>query len=130
MSEWTKVVSQPIGLAGFGLSLVFGYLGKVKRLDERRWLSPVAVSLAAVALIGGLTLAYVQTPKQPIAPIQTSNPPAAIQRTNQVQQSSSGDGSPNVQGNQGDVTITVDQSNGETNAKGKNPAAKPKEASR
>jgi len=31
-----------------------------------------------------------------------------------AQQTSTGEGSPNVQGVQGDVTITVDQSNGKT----------------
>jgi hypothetical protein len=119
-----------MGLAGFGLSLVFGYLAKVKRQDERRWLSPVAVALASLALIGGLALAYVQTPKAPASPIQTSNPPAqSPQQTNNVRQSSSGDGSPNVQGVQGDVTITVDQSKGQTDTKGNRSAKKPKEAS-
>jgi hypothetical protein len=44
------------------------------------------------------------------------------QPTNKVQQSTSGAGSPAVQGVQGDVTITVDQSSGE--AKPKKPAEK------
>jgi len=44
------------------------------------------------------------------------------QPTNKVQQSTSGPGSPAVQGVQGDVTITVDQSGGE--AKPKKPAEK------
>jgi hypothetical protein len=44
------------------------------------------------------------------------------QPTNKLQQSTSGAGSPNVQGVQGDVNITVDQSNGE--AKPKKPAEK------
>ena len=130
MSEWAKVVTQPLGLVGFGLFLVFGYLAKVKRQDERRWLSPVAIAFAAVALIGGLALAYLQTPKPPTPAVQTSTPPPpSRQQTNKVQQSSSGNGSPNVQGVQGDVTITVDQSNGKTNTKGKKPAEKPKQAS-
>ena len=115
MSEWTKVVTQPLGLVGFCLFLVFGYLAKVKRHDERHWLTPVAVALAAVSLIGGLTLAYLQTPNPQAPVIQTTNPPApSPQQTNKVQQTSSGPGSPNVQGVQGDVTVTVDQSNGKT----------------
>jgi len=72
-----------------------------------------------VALIGGLALAYVQAPK-PVAPsVQTSKPAAPTrQQTNQqVQQTSTGEGSPNVQGVQGDVTITVDQSKGKTETK-------------
>ena len=119
MSPWIKVVTEPLGLAGFALFLIFGYLAKVKRNDERHWLSPVAFAIAAVALIGCLAIAYVQTPKAvtPAAPsVQTSQPPAPTkQQTNQqVQQTSTGEGSPNVQGAQGDVTITVDQSNGKT----------------
>jgi hypothetical protein len=105
MNEWAKVVTQPLGLVGFVLCLIFGYLGKVKRQAERRWLSPAAFGLAAVALVVCLSLAYRQTLKQ------TSNPPVSSQQqTNVVQQSSSGSGSPNVQGVQGDVTVTVDQS--------------------
>jgi hypothetical protein len=130
MSEWAKVVTQPMGLAGFALFLVFSCLAKVKKQDELRWLSPVAIVLAAVALIGGLALAYVQTPKPPASAVQPSNtPPPSRQQNNKVQQSSSGNGSPNVQGVQGDVTITMDQSNGKTDTKGKKPAEKPKETS-
>jgi len=126
MSEWTKVVTHPLGLAGFVLFLVFGYLAKTKRRDERRWLSPVAFAIAAVALIGGLVLAYVEVPK-PVPPsVQTSKPAAPTQQqTNQqVQQTSTGEGSPNVQGVQGDVTITVDQSTGKTKTETKKPAEK------
>ena len=119
MSPWIKVVTEPLGLAGFALFLIFGYLAKVKRNDERRWLSPVAFVIAAVALIGCLAIAYVQTPNAvtPAAPpVQTSQPAAPTkQQTNQqVQQTSTGEGSPNVQGVQGVVTIKVDQSKGKT----------------
>src|SRR5208283_1814389 len=119
MTPWIKVVTEPLGLAGFALFLIFGYLGKVKRDDERRWLSPVAFAIGAVALIGCLAIAYVQTPK-PVTPsaqsVQTSQPAAPTQQqTNQkIQQTSTGEGSPNVQGVQGNVTITVDQSTGKT----------------
>ena len=118
MSEWTKVVTSPLGLAGFALFLVFGYLAKVKKSDERRWLAPIAAFAALSALVGGLALAYFQIPK-PVPPsAQTNTPPAAKQpQTNSnVQQTSTGQGSPNVQGVQGDVTITVDQSKGKTEA--------------
>jgi hypothetical protein len=43
-----------------------------------------------------------------------------------VQQISTGEGSPNVQGVQGDVTITVDQSKGKTEEQ-KPPVKKPKQ---
>ena len=79
MSEWTKVVTSPLGLAGFALFLVFGYLAKVKKSDERRWLAPIAAFAALSALVGGLALAYFQIPK-PVPPsAQTNTPPPAKQ---------------------------------------------------
>jgi hypothetical protein len=126
MSEWAKVVTQPLGLAGFALFLVFGYLARAKRNDERRWLSPTAVALALVVLAGGLLIAYKQVPKPLPQPVQTTPlPPPAQQQTNSdVQQKSTGAGSPNVQGVQGDITITVDQSSDKTKTK-KAPEKKP-----
>jgi hypothetical protein len=50
MTDW---MTHPLGLTGFALFMVFRYLDEVNRDDERRWLSPAAVGLAAVALAGG-----------------------------------------------------------------------------
>jgi len=69
-------------------------------------------------LLGGLLIDFKQVAQpssQPPQAIQAQ--PSAKQQTNSnVQQSSTGDGSPNVQGVQGDVTITADQSKGKTEA--------------
>src|ERR1035438_3523178 len=73
MTPWTKVVTDPLGLTGFALFLVFGYLAKVKRNDERRWLSPVAFAIATVALIGGLVVAYVKVPNLSLQPSKPAN---------------------------------------------------------
>jgi hypothetical protein len=112
MTGWTQVITHPLGLAGFALFLVFGYLAKVKRNDERRWISRAAVAAAVVGLAGGLIIAYAQILKPTIPSVRSAAPPVQ-QQTNQVQQSTTGPGSPAVQGVQGDVTITVDQSSGE-----------------
>lgn len=119
MSEWTKVVTDPLGLAGFALFLVFGCLAKVKQASERRWMAPLAISAAILTLAGGLTLSYFRTSA---AAAQATQKPAPAQ-INQVQQSSTGAGSPNVQGVNGDVVINVDK-NGEASTK-ITPAAKP-----
>jgi hypothetical protein len=114
MQDWTKVVTEPLGLAGFALFLVFGVLARVKKQDERRWLGPLASGMAVLALLGGLMLAYVKASQSP-SPNVTTAPvakvPAPVQ-TNQVEQTTTGKGSPAVQGVQGDVNITVDQSSG------------------
>ena len=130
MSEWAKVVTNPLGLTGFALFLVFAYLARAKRIDERRWISPIAVAAAVVALVGGLLLAYVQTSKPATPVVQAGKPPVSgQQQTNQVQQTTTGQGSPAVQGVQGDLTITVDESTGKTEIK-KPPEKKPEQESK
>jgi len=85
MGEWAKVVTQPLGLAGFALFLIFGYLAKVEKPNILRWLSPVGVVLAAGALVGGLALAYLQSPKPtPPTPQNTGSLVSSGQETNQV----------------------------------------------
>lgn len=110
MSEWTKVVTDPLGLAGFALFLVFGLVAKTRKSSERRWLTPVAVCLAIAALLGGLTLSYIKSS----ATSATAAKPQIQQPNLQVRQTSTGPGSPNVQGVNGNVTVTVDQSSGDT----------------
>lgn len=113
MLDWSKVVTEPLGLGGFALFLVFGALSRIKRDSERRWIAPVALGMAVIALAGGLMLAYVKA-AQPAVTLKAPAPhPAAPAQVNQqVQQTTTGPGSPAVQGVQGDVTITVDQSSG------------------
>lgn len=121
MSEWIKVVTHPLGLAGFVLFLVFGALGKIKSKDERRWLAPAAFGLAAVCLLGCVLLAYQQTSAQQTSgPGPGGTPQQATKSLAQsatadcalVSQSSTGAGSPNVNCVNGSVTINVDQSSG------------------
>jgi hypothetical protein len=95
--NWTKVVTEPLGLAGFALSLVFGVIARWKKSDGRRWMFPAAISMAGVALVGGLSLAYLRARKDAV-------PPAKIKQT------SSGCASPNIANVNGDVTYTLDAS--------------------
>jgi hypothetical protein len=129
MQDWTKVITEPLGLAGFALFLVFGVLSRVKQADERKWLGPVAMAMAVLALAGGLTLAYLKRPQQAAPQLLPAPAAQATSKTqsNQVEQKTTGEGSPNVQGVQGDVTITVDQSSG--TAKGKPPSGNKAEKS-
>jgi hypothetical protein len=117
MTAWVKVVTDPLGLAGFALFLVFSYLARTKRNDERRWIVRVAIALAAITLTGGFLLAYLRVNK--FAPVQGEGggiPASVMRQTNQTLQSSAGPGSINVEGVQGDVTVTVDQSTGKVKA--------------
>ncbi len=133
MQDWTKVVTEPLGLAGFALFLVFGLLSRLKAKEERRWLGPAALAMAFLALAGGLALAYVKTAREAAAqgtPTQTSTQgrPSPTQTNSNIQQTTTGAGSPVVQGVQGDVTITVDQSQGTGTAKKPATQAKPQAA--
>jgi hypothetical protein len=118
VSEWAKVVSDPLGLAGFALFLVFSLLAGLKRSDERRWIAKAAIFMAFAALVCGLGLACLRV-LRPIPAATKSQTPAPIPKQNcgETDQKSAGPGSPNVNCVQGNVTITVDQSSGGTGAK-------------
>lgn len=75
--------------------------------------------MAVITLVGGLCLSYsrVSTPPGPTSQNGMAPPPTPHQVNQQIQQTTSGPGSPAVQGVQGDVTITVDQSSGKAETK-------------
>ena len=54
--DWTKVITEPLGLIGFALSLVFGVLSVRKGMAS--WWPVAAMALAAVSIAGGLFLAF------------------------------------------------------------------------
>lgn len=108
MHDWAKVVVQPLGLAGFALFLVFGFIARAKSGDRRRWLPPVAVGMACLALIGGLALAYLNTAAAP--PSKSTAPAAGQPAVPQVQSiQTTGSDSPVFVGT-GAVNFTADQS--------------------
>jgi hypothetical protein len=95
--DWTTVLKDPVGLAAFALFLVFAVRAAALRRSEKSLLFRLRLLMAVVCLVGGLGLAYLRERKA---------------AGNSTIQQSSGAGSPNVQGVQGDVNITVDQSVG------------------
>jgi hypothetical protein len=115
MTPWTKVVTDPLGLAGFALFLIFGLVAKLTNKSERQWVSRTAVVAAVFTLVSCLALAFLRTTRsmpQPAGKNVTAGTTSS-QQSNEVHQSTSGPGSPAVQGVQGNVTVVVDQSSGQ-----------------
>lgn len=73
--DFIKVVTQPLGLTGFALSLVFGVLSRKRGMP--RWWPGAAIGMAVAALLGGLFLAYSQSQPQPapkpVPPVSNGN---------------------------------------------------------
>ena len=112
ITQWTEVVTHPLGLAGFALFLVFVLLARTKKRAERRWVVPVAIGMAVIALVGGLGLAYWQSREPKTADLPQTTPSAgqaAPQGGSSVQQETHGDASPAVADVEGDVTISISQ---------------------
>jgi apolipoprotein N-acyltransferase len=87
--QWEKVITDPLGIAGFALSLVFTLATRMisqKRKEQNRWLAPAAYALAAVCVIGGFAL-----------------PPSPAITTGNIEQNGNG----NVAGVQGNVNINT-----------------------
>lgn len=101
MNQWVKVATDPIGLAGFALFLVFSFLSnKGKKLP---WLAKCGFAMACVALIGGLIVAYYRVRPSPTSfiPAKTVNE----QNIGNIDQQSTGNGSINAAGVQGQMTV-------------------------
>jgi hypothetical protein len=109
-SEWIKVVVQPLGLTGYALFLLFGFLTRTKRRKERRWILGITLIAASITLMGGMALAW-RDLRQPdhsisVSPVSTPASQQRLQKQNDRPQSTTGSNSPNVQGVQGDVNFS------------------------
>ena len=105
--DWTKVVTEPLGLAGYALAAFFTLVRQViakKRGKEAPWLVPASYVLVVVCIVGGLVLAYRHESKL-AAPSKTtiSNSPNTSIQTGSIDQKV-GNGSA-VVGVQGNVTV-------------------------
>ena len=59
--DWTKVITEPLGIVGFTMALVFGIVSRVVAQKSRKngqWIVAASYVLAAVCVLGGLVLAY------------------------------------------------------------------------
>ncbi|SRR6266404_4526750 len=102
MDRPPKLVTHPLGLAGYALALVFGLVGKFGPSDRWPWLFPAAIALAAVSIVGGLLLAKVQMQAQAA---KGRGKQAAAGGPASVTQSTSGDQSPAISGTTGNVSV-------------------------
>jgi hypothetical protein len=73
---WMKVITDPLGIAGFALALVFSLIGR-NHGKNSQWIAPAAYALAAVCVLGGFALAY-QRQRVPSPPLIV-DPPQKIE---------------------------------------------------
>lgn len=106
--DWTKVVTDPLGLAGFALALVFGVLSPIlarKGGRDSRWFVPAAYALAAVCVLGGLALAYQRASSAAATKSQIPAPAAPSMQIGKIEQKAGGGTA--VAGVQGTVTVNA-----------------------
>jgi hypothetical protein len=94
-----RIVTHPLGLAGYALALVFGVIAKFGPSEQWPWLPPVAVGLALLCIIGGLILASRQASAKESSKFSSGDRVA-------VKQESKGDQSPNVANSKSAVNIS------------------------
>jgi hypothetical protein len=123
--DWTKVVTDPLGLTGFALALVFGVVTVVARKRGRgtTWIAGAGFALATVCIVGGLIIAYRRLDSaaapnpQGNAPVSTPAPASSqpSMRIDKIEQQVPGGAA--VAGVQGNVTVNAPASRKETKPK-------------
>jgi hypothetical protein len=105
--DWTKVVTDPVGLAGFALFLVHAlvktFAPKTRR-DKNHWLLPAAFALSALCMFAGFGLACWREFKRSEVKSQSAPTPKKTLRIGKVDQKVNSGAA--VAGVQGNVTVT------------------------
>ena len=109
MNKWTNVVTDPLGLAGFALFLVFSFVALRRQSQKPRWIVMSFITLAFLAILGGIGLSYLRQSGQRPVVIPASAPPGS----KQIEQQTSGSHSPAVADVHGNVTIIQGSSSSE-----------------
>lgn len=119
MNEWAKVVSHPLGLAGFVILALLLFFTNRQTSNQPVWVRASFLIMVFIALIGGLCLAYISTTSptaektaatQEPLPRPNAHEEISQQKTsgdNKVDQKTTGPGSPAIANTTGDVTIRV-----------------------
>lgn len=115
--RWIEVVTHPLGLAAFALALVFGVIGLKLQERKRPWFLPLSIFLAAITIIAGLYIDYIQIKPIPLSKIQTTqqqissaNKSTSTESDSKkiiVNQHTTGSASPAIQGVHGNVNINT-----------------------
>ena len=100
MASWQSAVVHPLGLAGYALACVFGLLAKFGPTAQYPWLTPVAVAMAFVALLGGLLIGLQRKPQPKAKPVKPSDDGSGCTQTTE------GDQSPAIANVKGPVSIS------------------------
>lgn len=112
--QWERVITDPLGIAGFALSLVFTLTTRAisqKRKEQNRWLALAAYTLAVICVVGGLSLAWHRDSAKAMAtPAPAQQAPSASQTGPQPPSITTGDinqtGDGNVAAVQGNVSTS------------------------
>ena len=101
--HWEKVLTDPLGFAGYALFLMFSVVTVVvkQRKPRNEWIVPAGFALATVCVLGGLALAYHREPKGSVASPNTTAPNSSMHIDKIEQNVGNGNA---VAGVQGDVS--------------------------
>jgi tetrahydromethanopterin S-methyltransferase subunit D len=106
MDKWIEVVTDPLGLVGFALFLVFTAAARYGMRRGQGWLPVAAVSMAVIALVGGLVLSW-NTQDRRAAAQSAQQGIGGTPAASEVRQRTEGVQSPAIQGVSGNVSITI-----------------------